>query len=224
MKVNTLTAAFCTAVLLATTGASVYAQRADFERRIAKIDIDGDFNYDGVIDNYDPTDNGTIQVTPPGLYLGVGEMSKLLLRVKPYRVDDKGEAVISLELAGVNRADESGLFSSFDEEVANTGHVRVWKDAARTELLLDSTNPELRRREWTVETGRVPSYVYIEGVSPSSTEGDVKLLMTIESRRKAFESFEPSFDHNLFTVVPQCRSKATSSDVWLGSCGAVFKK
>jgi len=223
MKAKQLTAAFCTVALLVTTGASILAQRGDAERRIAKVDLDGDFNYDGVIDNYDPTDNGTIQVTPPGLYLGVGEMSKLLIRIKPYRVDDKGEAVISLELSGVNRADESGLFSSFDEEVANTGHVRVWKDAARTELLLDSTNPDLRRREWTVDTGRIPSYVYVEGVKPSNTEGDVKILLKCESQRKAFESFEPSYDHNLITVVPEGHSKVTDSEVWIGT-GGYFKK
>ena len=45
------------------------------------------------IDNDDPADNGAFQQTPPGLVVGVGEMSKLILRLRPYRLDFKGRGL-----------------------------------------------------------------------------------------------------------------------------------
>ena len=60
-----------------------YGQRRnqfkDIGRRLAKIDLDADFNYDGVIDNDDPADNGAFQQTPPGLVVGVGYLAGVLL-------------------------------------------------------------------------------------------------------------------------------------------------
>ena len=106
-----------------------YGQRSalyrDKERRLAKLDIDGDMNYDGKIDNWDPADNGAFQQTPPGLVVGAGEMSKLILRLTPYRVDFRGEAVVTLEVAGINRAEKSGEFNSLDEELSATGKVKI---------------------------------------------------------------------------------------------------
>jgi hypothetical protein len=90
-------------------------QYGDKERKIAKVDLDGDFNYDGIIDNYDPGDNGEFQQIPPGLVVGVGELTQLVLRIRPYRVDYYGDAVVALELDGINRGDRSGRFSSFEE-------------------------------------------------------------------------------------------------------------
>lgn len=217
MKTNKTLAA----VLLAscafslTAFAQVRVPEGDAARRIAKVDLDADFNYDGQIDNWDPTDNGAVQVTPPGLYIGAGEMAKMIIRIKPYRIDSRGEAVISLEVTGINRADESGLFGSFEEEVANTGHIRVWKDSARSVLLLDSADPELRRMEWTIETGSVPGYVFVEGVRPSVMEGDLAIRLKCESRRKVFKSFDETYDHNIVTVVPRGKAKVTDSAVWV---------
>ena len=193
-----------------------YGQRVnqwrDEERKVAKLDMDGDMNYDGTIDNEDPADNGAFESTPPGLQLGVGELTKLLIRVRPYRVDFRGEVAITLEVAGVNRAVRSGRFESFEEEVASTGRIRVWKDAAMTELLLDSADPERRFFEWVADDrvypanlpGSFPRMVYVEGVStagtyptskggPTSKEpyvgylGDLRLLVTVSHRPKGGE-------------------------------------
>lgn len=189
-------------------------QWRDNERKIAKLDMDVDMSYDGTIDNEDPADQGGFESTPPGLVLGVGEMSKVVVRVSPYRVDFEGEVVIGLEVVGINRAVRSGLFDSFEEEVASTGRIRIWRDADRTELLLDSADPERRYHEWVADDriypanlpGIYPRTFYVEGVSvaggsaaggkevvasgkevvsPSQGfSGDLRVLMTVSHREK----------------------------------------
>ena len=153
-----------------------YGQRStlyrDKERKLAKLDIDGDMNYDGKIDNWDPADNGAFQQTPPGLVVGAGEMSKLILRLTPYRIDFRGEAVVTLEVAGINRAEKSGEFNNLADELSSTGKVKIWKDISRKELLLDSSDPDKRHCEWVVDDtkypanlpGIVPRTVYVEEI------------------------------------------------------------
>ncbi len=167
-------------------------QYKDVARKLAKTDLDGDFNYDGVIDNDDPADNGAFQQTPPGLVVGVGELSQLIVRLTPYRLDFKGQAVVSLQVDGINRADKSGLYNTVDEEIGNMGHVRVWRDASRTELLIDSRDPSRRVYEWNFDDdkypanipGIVPRSVYVEGMSPSGAyPGDVRLLLKVQHRQ-----------------------------------------
>jgi hypothetical protein len=160
-----------------------YGQRVnmwrDTERKIAKLDIDVDLNYDGTIDNYDGGDQGAFEATPPGLILGEGELTKMIIRLTPYRIDYQGEVVLTLEVAGINRAVKSGQFETFDEEVASTGRIRVWKDPSQRELLLDSADPEKRFYEWVADEtqypanlpGVFPRLVYIEGVSRSGGGG-----------------------------------------------------
>ncbi len=194
-----------------------YGQRVnqwrDTERKVAKLDIDGDMNYDGTIDNDDPSDNGAFESTPPGLVVGEGEMTKILIRISPYRIDFRGEVVIGLEVAGVNREVHSGQFDSFEDEVASTSRIRVWADPARTELLLDSADPERRYHEWVADDrtypanlpGIYPRTIFVEGVSVAGTTngsgkavvqtdkgvvpmdgytGDLRLLMTISHRER----------------------------------------
>lgn len=211
-----------------------YGQRVnhwkDGERRIAKFDIDGDLNYDGVIDNFDAADQGLFEATPPGLIVGQGELTKIYIRLSPYRVDFKGEIVVSLELQGINRSDKSGRFASQEEENASTARVRVWRDAEKTELLLDSHDPSRRVAEFSTQFKEypynlpiaVPRLVYVEGVSSSpSYSGDVRLLGTVanrgvgtnsESKRSILRSFRTSFDHILLTVRPEPMAKEFRND------------
>jgi hypothetical protein len=204
-------------------------QQRDTERQIAKVDFDADLNYDGVISNEDPADGGAFQRTPPGLVVGVGELAKAIVRITPYRVDYGGEAVVSLEVVGINRSVRSGEFASFEEEAAQTSRVRVWKDAEKRVLLLDSHDPARRRVEWTLDNARLalggaitgmnlpnqdyPRRVYIEGVRPhGSFIGDVRLLLAVEhrsiqdsgeSKPKVLERFRTSWNTMLVTVTPQ---------------------
>lgn len=163
----------------------------DRERAIAKIDFDADMNQDGMIQNDDPADSGAFEGTPPGLILGKGELSRFVIRLLPYRVDFDGEVVVTLEVEGINRGDKSGEFASLDEELATMGHVRVYRDQAKKELLLDSRDPAKRAFEFTTDYKTypynlplaVPRVVYVEGVSPSPIyTGDIRLLVTVSHR------------------------------------------
>lgn len=163
----------------------------DRERQIAKLDLDADMNQDGVLSNTDPADGGAFEATPPGLLLGEGEMTRVVIRLLPYRVDFDGEVVVTLELEGINRNVRTGEFESLDEEIASVGHVRVWRDAARKQLLIDSKDPSKRVVEFTTSYKTypynlpitVPRFVFVEGVksSPRFT-GDIRLLATVSHR------------------------------------------
>lgn len=197
----------------------------DSDRKVAKVDLDADLNLDGVISNSDPADGGAFEATPPGLQVGVGELTKVIVRVSPYRIEYDGEVVIGLELSGINRGARSGEFSSFEEEKANTGRVRVWKDADRVQLLLDSADPNKQYIEWATQftqypynlPNNLPRVVYVEGVDASKRyAGDLRLLLTCahrkvgstpqqfaESRKSLFKSYRTTYDHVLLTVLPR---------------------
>ena len=170
----------------------------DRERQIAKLDMDADMNQDGTISNTDPADNGAFEATPPGVILGVGERTRAIIRLVPYRIDFDGEVVITLEVAGINRSDKSGEFASFDEEVASMGHIRVWKDSSKKVLLLDSRDPAKRVVEFATQYKtypynlplEVPRFVFVEGVSSSPIHtGDIRLLVTCSHRAIGEESY-----------------------------------
>lgn len=172
-----------------------YGQRVnswrDRERQIAKLDMDADMNHDGTISNTDPADSGAFEATPPGLILGSGELTRVIIRLNPYRIDFDGEVVVSLEVEGINRGVKTGDFASLDEEIASMGHIRVWKDATKKELLLDSRDPAKRVVEFTTQYRTypynlpitVPRFVFVEGVKPSPLyTGDIRLLVTCAHR------------------------------------------
>ncbi|MBX3742176.1 MAG: hypothetical protein KF712_14380 [Akkermansiaceae bacterium] len=218
---------------LPTTFHKYYGQNAthyrDSEKKVAKIDVDGDLNYDGVVSNTDPGDNGAFEGTPPGLVIGVGEMSKLVLRLSPYRLDFEGEVVVTIEVAGINRASKTGTFATFEEEQASVGRVRVWQDASKSKLLLDSGKSDKLVYEFIMDSaqypanlpGVVPRTFYVEGVRPSGEfTGDVRLLTSVscrkpgttaegyaEERKSWVKTFRTSFDHMLFTVRSQPAKK-----------------
>lgn len=165
----------------------------DLSRRIAKIDLDADLNMDGAITQADPQDQGAFEQTPPGLIIGVGEMSKIVVNVIPYRIDYEGDVVVGFELSGINRADASGAFQSMEEEQHAVARVRVWEDPNRKKLMLDSADPLKRRIEYAVDAKRypanlpslVPRVVYVEGVKPSGKYlGDMRFLATVSHEKK----------------------------------------
>ena len=203
-----------------------YGQRVndwvDTERKIAKVWMKMDLNHDGSIQIYEPEDQGEFKSAPPGMTLGVGEMTKAIIRVNPYRVNFEGDVIVSLEVAGINRGVVSGEYGSFQEEVASTGHIRVWRDVGRHELLLDSADPNHRLMEWFPKwdhfpynlPNEIPRVVWVEGVGASPKYlGDLRLLVTVsnrpanttreqykETRLRLFKAFRTTFDHILLTV------------------------
>lgn len=187
-------------------------------QRIAKVDLDGDLNYDGEISNYDPSDGGDNESTPPGLQVAVGEMTKVVIRFKSYStVGYSGTVPMELEVRGINRNNPTGEFGSQSEESNSVAHVRVWKDAGKTELLLDSRVDSKKRFRWTATAeeaaenrpGTFPRTVYVEGVSVSPNySGDIRLLVSVapekgnEAKRNGRSFiYVTAFDHLLFSVV-----------------------
>jgi len=163
----------------------------DRERQIAKLDVDADMNQDGVLSNTDPADGGAFEATPPGLILGEGEMTRVVIRLLPYRVDFDGEVVVTLEVDGINRSVRTGEFETLEDELAGMGHIRVWRDPSKKQLVLDSRDPAKRVAEFTTSYKTypynlpiaVPRFVFVEGVksSPRFT-GEIRLLFTVSHR------------------------------------------
>jgi hypothetical protein len=163
----------------------------DTERQIAKIDLDADMNQDGNMNNTDPADGGAFEATPPGMVLGEGEMTRVVLRLLPYRVDFDGEVVVTLEVEGINRGSRTGEYATQEEEISDMGHIRVWRDKAKTQLVIDSRDPAKRVAEFTTQYKTypynlpiaVPRFFYVEGVRTSPKYiGDVRLLATVSHR------------------------------------------
>lgn len=170
----------------------------DRQRQIAKLDLDADMNQDGVLSNTDPADNGSFEATPPGVVLGKGELTRMVIRLIPYRVDFDGEVVVTLEVEGINRGVRSGEYASLEEELASSGHVRVWRNKDKKELLIDSRDPAKRVVEFTTDYKSypynlplaVPRFVYVEGVKESPRySGDVRLLVTVSHRAPGQASY-----------------------------------
>lgn len=215
----------------------IYSQRRAHSGKIAKLDLDGDFNYDGIVDNDDPSDNGLVQQTPPGMVLGTGEMTRMVIRFSPYQINIDTKVRFELSVAGINRGDKTGRYESLEQELASVGHIRVWADPDKKKLLLDSSKPD--RRVWTMDLDnvnpesviQVPHFVFVEGYKPSGKyAGDIRLLVRVvdvraaEAEQKqgiakalAGVGFRPSYDHVLLTVqsAPHAKSLVGRGDVWI---------
>jgi hypothetical protein len=177
--------------------------------KLSKIDLDADLDYDGTLDNASSTDGGQLEFMPPGLELGEGEVTRVVVRFKTYEKDFPGALIAAIEVEGVNRDSTSGLFEGASE--SSVGRIRVWRDQARKELLVDSGDASKRRFEWRFDpekrSGGIPRTLYVEGVKASPKfEGDLRLLLSAVQVAEGGDPKTPSslyqaaFDHVLFTV------------------------
>lgn len=177
--------------------------------KLSKIDLDADLDYDGTFDNASSTDQGQLEFVPPGLELGEGEVTRVVVRFKTYETEFPGDLVVAIEVEGVNRDATSGLFQGASE--SSVGRIRVWRDQARKELLLDSGDTSKQRFEWRFDpekrSGGIPRTLYVEGVKVSPKfEGDLRLLLSAVQVAEGADAKTPSslyqsaFDHVLFTV------------------------
>lgn len=217
-------------------GMPLESRLRDSLKRLSKIDMDGDLNYDGSIDNADSGDQGFFENRPPGLQLGTGELTKLVVRFKTYESSFPGEIYVKLEAAGINRFAANGNYGSEKEEKESVGRIRVWESPRKKTLLVDSGDPEKRSIEWKVDKeklvtgvpGTVPRILYVEGVGKSKKfEGDLRLLISASHSLGEGESRPPSgsyhtaFDHILFTVREKAVEKAFINNnvegVWPGA-------
>lgn len=208
-------------------------------RPLSKIDLDGDMNYDGAINNNDSTDNGPRENVSPGLQLGVGELTKLVLRFKTYDNEYPGELFVTLRVSGINRFSRTGQFDAFEKERESVGRIRVWADKDGKELILDSGDADKSEHTWQVEKdnlktglpGALPRIFYVEGVEASKEyEGDVRLLVSSSHSLSSGENRPPSsiyrtaFDHILFTIVEKPVKKGFVNNNAEGVWSSVVKK
>lgn len=192
--------------------------------KLSKIDLDSDLDYDGTFDNSSPSGQFQREFIPPGLEVGVGELTRLLLRFKTYEELAAGALAVVLEVSPIDR--EISLGTAGND--AATGRVRIWQDQERKELLLDSMDPERRRFEWTFDpakiSGGIPRTVYLEGVAVSPKhEGDLRLLVhsgppaVVDASADELTA-QPAFDHLLVTV----REKPVDKDFINNNAEAVW--
>jgi hypothetical protein len=178
----------------------------EFVTRLSKIDLDADLNYDGTFDNTSSSGQTIHEFVPPGLEIGVGELTRFLIRFKTYEQEFPGKLVVRLEVAGINRDAVSGAFEK--DAGQSVGRIRVWRDQARKELLLDSDDTSRLHFEWTYDredfSGGIPRTVYVEGVRVSPKfDGDLRLLVVsshVDESSASVPLYSKAFDHVLVTV------------------------
>ncbi|MDF1852668.1 MAG: hypothetical protein P1U85_17660 [Verrucomicrobiales bacterium] len=211
---------------------------AESLQRLSKIDLDTDLNYDGAINNEAEDNQGALEHVPPGFQIGVGELSKMVIRFKTYEKDYPGELYVRLDVDGVNRFAGNGDFKDEEEIKASTGRIRVWRDREQTELLIDSDDPEKRFYEWKIDKellgtglpGVLPRTLYLEGVEASNKfEGDLRLLLSSSHSLSTSEPRQPSstystaYDHTVVTVREEPIAKEfinnNAEGVWLTVAG-----
>jgi hypothetical protein len=188
----------------------------DPNRKVFKFDLDADINRDGIIDD---EDNGWMEITPPGLVLKPGDLERARLRLWSRFPYFPGEAIARMEIAGINRDNEKGEFSSLEEEMASTAHIIIWADKNKKVTLVDSRDPAKRAVEWHFTSGYIvqsrmgiPKDIYIEAVSPSGKYvGDVRVVVSVQPAKSTTGApsakFYPGFDHMLFTVTKPAGGK-----------------
>jgi hypothetical protein len=154
---------------------------------IGRVDIDSDLNFDGVITN-DGTEGGKQESTPPGQIIGHKQMTKVIFRITPFatprdteiKPDNLDNLICSLELRALNQSHSAGQFASEDAARQATGHVKVWSDAKRSLLLLDSRDKNKGRIEWKINSPNAPAHVYIECVDLPTPEVFYALTLNID--------------------------------------------
>jgi hypothetical protein len=194
--------------------------------RLTKIDLDSDLDYDGTINNEEASDQLSVEHVPPGLELGVGELTRMVLRLKVYDEAFAGDLDVSLEVTGINRDSASGSFPAGGS--GQVGRIKVWLDQARTELLLDSGDSSKLVKTWTYEKGKrsggIPKTVYVEGVEAApKANGDLRLMVISSTRSEGSVGggksslYRPAFD--TISSSPSSRiplRRISSTTTWKG--------
>ena len=162
---------------------------------LGRVQIEGDVNFSGQIDDSDTAMGNEPKKNPHGLIVGDGEMTKLKLTCQPnaYRQRQVGEPKVKmdfyklvtvLDIKGVNLADKKGRFVSFEDEIDSCGRVLVWLDSTRRQLLLDSSDPARRRVEWSWSSSVPPERVFVEGVVPTRPGGAFIVTLELDDSNK----------------------------------------
>ena len=190
-----------------------------------RVDLDCDINYDGVITN-DGTDGGDLEKTPPGFVVGPDRMGKLLFRVNPFYDPTKRQSANTnhqlnlntgtgleelrgaIEIKPLNLKTKNRTFANATE-AAKAGHFKVWSDAKKTKLLLDTKDPTMHRVEWKLISPEAPGSVFIEYVSAAEPTALWMFIMEMNDpsrRKKNDKPYDASAPRDLLLVTPRSRS------------------
>ncbi|MBL9114516.1 MAG: hypothetical protein JNJ83_05875 [Verrucomicrobiaceae bacterium] len=188
------------------------------EKRAAKIwgraDLDADMNYDGEVAN-DSSDDGNLESSPPGLIIGKGEMSKMLLRVSPYRrsIDaieakksgNSADMMVRVEARAIYLASKDGKFPSPDVEDQKAGHIRIWSDEKKSMLLIDTKAENKRSIEWPLDSDDAFRSVYVEAVD-AAVPGSVQMVSLTLFKKSQKTSATPGNSSDFVLVSPRAKS------------------
>jgi hypothetical protein len=161
------------------------------DRSLGAAKLSADSNYDGFLDVMDADVGINVKRNPPGLIVGTHELTRIDLSVihnasrqTSSQPGSPGSPKLKflyyktaaiLDLRPINLGHRRGNFKSFEEEQSRAGRMRIWLDASRTTLLLDSADSGKRRVEWPASSSLPPKHVYAEGVSVGDS-GTVMML------------------------------------------------
>jgi hypothetical protein len=125
------------------------------------------------------------------------------------------KTIASLEISGINLLARSGKFVSFEEEYNACGRVKVWLDASRTRLLLDSGDYRHRRVEWLLAEGPVPAYIYVETTAPGRAGSAFRLTASVDDSNQNIIlddvlGRKTAYDHIILNAVPGYSSVISS--------------
>ncbi|MCF7785113.1 MAG: hypothetical protein K9N47_03270 [Prosthecobacter sp.] len=207
------------------------------DRSLGVSKISADTNYDGLLDSVDSDAGINVKRNPPGLVVGTRELARVDLSVihnaSRQTASQPGspgspklkflyyKTAAILDLRPINLGDRRGNFKSFEEEQSRAGRMRVWLDASRTTLLLDSADAGKRRVEWPAASSLPPKHVYVEGVSVGDS-GTVMMLTLLLDNNNLSPTADKLFgekacwDAMMFSVWPSPKIKpyVDKSPVW----------
>ncbi|MFZ5562593.1 MAG: alpha/beta fold hydrolase, partial [Thermodesulfobacteriota bacterium] len=132
---------------------------------IAQADIDADLYRTGGFEEDDPDETMT------GLFVRVNNDDEA---ASGGQEDDLVEAKLFSRIASGKMA--------LTGTTTGPGRIKVWDTAAKTTLLIDTTDsdPANDTRQWDV-TGTLSQSVWIEGMAPSATHADIDLTLTTQT-------------------------------------------
>jgi hypothetical protein len=175
-----------------------------------RVDVDADMNYDGEISN-DSSDDGDLESSPPGLIVGKGEMSKLLLRLSPFKRVRAGapasktvsgpDIKVQMETRPIFLGSAKGTFPDAQAEAEKAGHIRIWTNEKREVLLLDSKDTNKRSVQWPLDDEQAPGSVYVETVE-GSVPGSLHML-TVTMFKQGSNVTDPKNASDFILVTPR---------------------
>lgn len=151
------------------------------------MEIDGDFNGDGIVDGADPDD--AEEHTSPGLLVRLNDNDS-----NSNGIIDKDEVVVSgendlvkIHLGMLPDDVDSGIVILAAPAVVGGGEIKIWSSPTKGagNLILDSTQVPYGKKTWTLSSGQtfgdIAGDLYVEGTEASSVNGGISLILRYDN-------------------------------------------